>query len=182
MKIENSFSIVGDPRDAKDKFLQFAKGCVLELDHQEAVRVGVPAWMPAGHIERISGIWSPVSGEKRFVDNLRIYLDKQAFIVQGMDYSYLVPYIIEHEIQEIWVLAKTGINLSKCPDKTQRVMMAHRIAVRREYKMALKDGVAEKCLDFAKKTFARMGMSGVETDKLLQYENDGYAFAKRNYK
>jgi hypothetical protein len=56
----------------------------------------------------------------------------------------LIPYAIEHEIYEAWLWSKRGYI-------AQNSETNHLLARRKQFEAAMKDGKAEKLLDFYKK-------------------------------
>lgn len=81
---------------------------------------------------------------KEFVDALDIKVNQDAFIVDELDYSDLVPYTIEHEVYEAWVSSKVGYQ----PKDGQT---SHLLARRKQFEAAMADGKAERLLEFCVK-------------------------------
>lgn len=81
-------------------------------------------------------------GFDKWILNLEIVVNKDAFKLMGKDYSELIPIVIEHEIYEAWLSAKKGVA------STLDVGMKHRLARRREVRLAQELGLVEKLLEW----------------------------------
>jgi hypothetical protein len=77
----------------------------------------------------------------KWITGLEISVNKDFF---GEENADLIPYAVEHEIYEAWLYSKRGYS-------PQSVETGHLLARRREYEMAMRDGKAEKLLNFHKK-------------------------------
>ncbi len=88
----------------------------------------------------LTGIVTPE--QTKWIDALEIYINKQAFSINGQDYSDIIPYVIEHEIYERWAKDKQGF----VPNPNQ----AHLLARRHEFRIAVQDGKADRLLEFIK--------------------------------
>lgn len=82
--------------------------------------------------------------EEIFVNALDISVNKDAFYLNGEDYTDLIPYAVEHEIYEIWLFTKKGL-------RVQNSKMRHLLARRRQFEMAHKDWKIDRLMDFYKK-------------------------------
>lgn len=75
---------------------------------------------------------------QRWINALEISVDETFFDEKSAD---LMPYVIEHEIYELWLWSKMGYT----PRDRET---AHKLARRREVEMAMKDGKADKLRKF----------------------------------
>jgi hypothetical protein len=78
---------------------------------------------------------------EKWVIALEISINRDFF---GEEHADLIPYAVEHEIYESWLWAKRGFHH---PESSE---VNHLLARRRQFEMAMKDGKAEKLLNFYK--------------------------------
>ncbi len=64
---------------------------------------------------------------------------------QPEDFTDLIPFVIEHEIYEMWLIAKKGMK----PTNTDDI---HMLARRKESEMAAEQGKLDRLVEFYKKT------------------------------
>lgn len=57
---------------------------------------------------------------EKWIDGLQIVVNKDAFIRDDEDFSDLIPYAVEHELYELWVKSKPGMNISV--EKTEKAL------------------------------------------------------------
>ena len=74
---------------------------------------------------------------------LSIAINENAFTINGEDYTDLIPYSIEHEIYEAWLTLDKGWRLN--------LKERHLLARRKQYEIAMRDGKAERLLEFHNK-------------------------------
>lgn len=83
---------------------------------------------------------------EKWINQLDIVVNKDLFekikIHTGIDYTDIIPYGLDHEIFEAWLIAKKGIG------STLSINKKHLLARRREFLLAEKDGKGEKLFQF----------------------------------
>lgn len=130
-----------DYNDETEKYLEWARNQVQVLPHNEftawmqrergSIVLGATAWF----INRYHN-----DGSIEFVSAI----DSDSFIVSETDYRDLIPYAIEHEVQESYakILVRNGL-LS--PSNL------HRIAMEKEFRLAAKDDKQHRLYEFMSK-------------------------------
>ena len=87
------------------------------------------------------------SSFSQFVGGIEIVVNQGLFedlsVIVGEDYCDLIPYLVEHEIYEAWLVAKGGVG--RCLSGESQ----HLLARRREFYLAALDGNAEKAHRFS---------------------------------
>lgn len=138
--------IKGTPASTKEKFFEMLRNkvCLLNKNRFRDV-VG----------ERTAhacfrGVVYPSSDGKR-LENAVVYVNIDDYIIDGIDYTDLIPITVQHEIAELWTYAKTGYSMSPAPKGIDREEIAHNIALHEEYRYALQLGKAERYLDFIRR-------------------------------
>lgn len=77
----------------------------------------------------------------KFIENLEIVINEDGFILDGVDYSEIIPFVAEHEIYEAWLHAKMGLGQSSF---IKNLDTAHKLALRKEFFCAQKMGLSDK--------------------------------------
>lgn len=80
--------------------------------------------------------------QRKWINALEIYVNQQAFNTSGQNFSDIIPYVVEHEIYELWARNKRGFVAS--------IEQSHLLARRHEFQVAVHDGKAERLLEFYK--------------------------------
>ena len=81
-------------------------------------------------------------GSRKWLNNLEIIVNEDAFNIDGEDYSDLKPFVIEHEIYESWLRVKKGLG----PEMERH--KRHFLAKRRQYLLAEQQGLGDKLLEW----------------------------------
>ncbi len=147
--IHPPYKVEGPPKEARESFYEFAKKRIKYLTDEEMRkwdkdRGGDPESKqpkPALYIISIGGSKKGDSPEK-WVDNLEIVVNKDAFKIKDKDNSAVMPFVIEHEIYETWLNAKKGAG----SDLTMKKQ--HILALRRAFLLAEQQGLSEKFLEW----------------------------------
>lgn len=143
------YKIEGSAREVKESFWSFAKSRIvhipperLRMAEQQRRLTGRPPFPPAELYVRARSKRVPGGDVEIVVEDLRIAVNVGAFRIDEKDYSDLIPFVEEHEIYEVWLLAREGAtsNLEE-PER-------HKLALRREFGMAEKQGLGEKLLEW----------------------------------
>ena len=71
------------------------------------------------------------------------------FIIDGISYKDMIPFIIEHELYEGWLNCKKGFLGNAYED--EEIETKHQLALRREFYLAEKSGMGEKLFEWRKK-------------------------------
>lgn len=144
-KVEEDF------QTAKENFFELARSKVRYLSAEEFadwvksmvgdadIRVGAgftPFWMTFKESEDGS--------QERFIENLEIGINKDEFIIDGESFEDLIPFVLEHEIQEAWLNAKRGYLDGSSAATPEGMHTKHLLAERKEFFLAEKAGLGEK--------------------------------------
>jgi hypothetical protein len=136
--------------EAKNAFRQFAQTKVIFFDRTEDCDRFIDKWWfkRYGHStlkERSVGpgqvLTKDINGPRlndQTLDDFAIVINRPSFIIDGEDFSDLIPLVIEHEIMELWFMCKKGF----LPIDT------HSLAIIEETKMAVKIGKEERRVRF----------------------------------
>ncbi len=147
-KIEKSIN------DSKKSFYELAKNKISYFSHQEFLSwlssmIDDENWSenfaesPA--LGLINFKISPKDDFEKYITNLEIAIDISKFSIDGENYEDLIPFIIEHEITEVWIRAKRGFLEEREEEFTQEMRERnHQLALRREFLLAEQAGKAEK--------------------------------------
>jgi hypothetical protein len=83
---------------------------------------------------------------EKWIDKLTIVVNKglvdELSQRTGEDFTSIIPYIVEHDVYEAWLLAKRGAGASL------EVGEKHLLARRREFLLATQDGLADRLFKF----------------------------------
>ena len=157
--------------EAKEKFYELAKAQTRHVGND-----GMREWLESAFIqfadknvkmEEINAVaviahnydgWTPDDTEK-WIRSLEIVINDSAFTINGEDFSDVMPFIVEHEVYEMWLTAKRGAGRGLT--QNQR----HSLARRREYIMAVGQGRGEHLLDYHLRRAAERGGQGLQKQK-----------------
>ena len=140
------YKIEGAPKEAKERFYEMAKSRIVYLTKDEMIKFGEQA---TGEDESsTTGLYVRLSRKEvvdgnidKWIDGLQIAINKDAFQIDGQDFSDLIPYAVEHELYELWVKSKKGVSV-------QKTEKAHLLARRKQAEMALRDGKLDRMIEF----------------------------------
>lgn len=151
--IKPSHKVEGPPKEARKSFYEFAKHRIEYLTNEEIIKWDKDR---GGRQERkhpdpalyviSTGDHEEGNNLERWVSNLEIVVNKDAFKIQGKDYSDLIPFVLEHEIYEVWLDAKKGA--ASTLDRQKQHILAHR----RAFLLAEQQGLGDRLLEWAKLT------------------------------
>lgn len=149
--IHPPYEVEGPPKQARKSFYEFAKNRIKYLTNEEIVKWNKDRGgdqeqkrlEPALYFISAGGRGEGDNLEK-WVSNLEIVVNKDAFKIQGKDYSDLIPFVLEHEIYETWLNVKKGAG-STIDTKKQHIL-AHRKA----FLLAEQQGLGGKFLEWIK--------------------------------
>lgn len=126
---------------SKDKFLEYAKNETKILPSSEFYSWTMENMGSAilGATARFKVIQDKDTGAPI---GFKAAVNEGMFQMDGVDYSDLIPFVIEHEVQEAWM---------KIEDQPTTLNERHKEARRLEFSAALKDGKAEKLMEWLMK-------------------------------
>jgi len=164
--IHPSYKIEGPPKEARESFYELAKKRIKYFTDEEIRkwnkdRGGDPESkrpMPALYIISIRKS-EKGDGLEKWVDNLEIVVNKEAFDIKGKDYSDVMPFIVEHEIYESWLNVKKGVG----PDLEMEKQ--HTLAHRKSFLLAEQQGLGDKFLEW----HSLIDPDNVKNIKLCEY-------------
>ena len=147
--IKPPYKVEGTPKEARASFYEFAKDRIKYLNEEEFRKWQKENRKKPNFITTASLVigFSTREGDNfnKWIDNLEIIINKEGFNVYGKDYSDILPFVLEHEIYEAWLIGKKGV-ASELSDHKQ-----HLLARRREYLLAEQAGLGDKMLEYATK-------------------------------
>lgn len=138
--------VEGSPKEARASFYELAKDRVKYLTHQEMLK-----WHEDVYGEKqlhtaafVAAVFGPEEEKNigKWITHLEIVVNKDAFNINGKDYSDLMPFVLEHEIYEAWLRGKRGVGPGL--DESKR----HLLAKRRQYLLAEKAGHGDKLFEW----------------------------------
>lgn len=136
--------VEGTPREARASFYELAKDKVKYLTSEEILK-----WRKETFGKSDISIATYIIGGSntendfnKWIYNLEIVVNKDAFNVKGKDYSDILPFVLEHEIYEAWLSGKRGTGPKLSVDKK------HLLALRREYLLAEQQGLGDKLFEW----------------------------------
>jgi len=143
--LEQPHLIGKDILEARRSFWELAKSRIVYRNQQEHIDFEKTVFGPDHHVSSaIYVLQAKNIGEgdnfQRWVKALEISVNVDFF---GEEYKDLIPYAIEHEIYEAWIGVKRGMS-------PKEINTGHLLARRRQFRMAMTDGKAEKLLKFYK--------------------------------
>lgn len=155
-RLDNPHQVEGLPKESKQSFYELAysrtRYCTEEEHLKFESEVCGDDWQfsTAMYIVEKNDRTTTNQDEETFVNTLDISINKDYFKFKNEDYSDLIPYAVEHEIYELWLYVKRGY-------RVQNSQSRHLLARRRQFEMAMRDGNAERLLEFYKKKNNSMG-------------------------
>lgn len=139
---EPIFVFSRDMRKAKSDFWEFAKTRVRMHSTEQAAEFNTKYFPPnekpssaAGFIHRC---WTKGADPEMGIASYEISINSDYY---GVEYADLVPYALEHEIYEGWLRSKRGVRVNSREK-------AHVLARRHQMRLAMRDGKAEREIDF----------------------------------
>lgn len=178
--LKKPYKIEGNMLEAKKSFYELVKDRVRILNSRE-----FSSW-----VDKLSGFgktdnfkkypafvlcW-PKYGKNRkgefdkFLTALEIVINRDSFCIEEKDYSDIIPFVVEHEIFEIWLSTKKGFGDGKIGEED--IHRKHLLALRREFLLAEQDGLAEKVFEWRMK---------IDPSKEREYK-DAWENAKKKIK
>jgi hypothetical protein len=136
--------------EAKNAFRLFAQTKVISFDKTEDCDHFIAKWWfkRYGHTTRKERSVCPgqvltngivgTSLNDQTLEDFAIVINKQSFIIDGENFSDLIPLVVEHEIAELWFMCKGGY-LPIDP---------HSLAIIEETKLAVVIGKEERSIRF----------------------------------
>jgi hypothetical protein len=125
---------------------------------------------PAGYLMSTS---EDANSRKEVAVQVRI--NPELFIIDGEDYTDLIPFFRLHEYEEMWIYAKTGFSINIHQHESGGI--AHKRALREQYKAAFKEGKAERNLEYMQK-FLMTFPPVEEREQELRANWDAYEYAR----
>ena len=116
-----------------------------------------------------------VHPEAKVVTESKIYVNKTDFVLNGEDYTDLIPVVVRHEVAELYVYAKRGysttpIPVSMSPEGARKI--AHGLAVREQIRYAKEIGKIDRYMEYVRKL--SVTMPGNEGVKFCEENDDAY--------
>jgi hypothetical protein len=157
--LESPYRIKNNIYEAKASFYEFAKEKIKMLDAKDFKK-----WMNKlsgfSNLEIIKispavGIYWPKNkknkkGEmEKALSVFEIVINKDAFQIDGKNYSDVIPFVAEHELMEAWLHSKKGWGDNKFSDDDCH--KKHLLAERREFLLAEQEGLSEKLFEWRMK-------------------------------
>ena len=139
----------GDPEKSKEQFFRLMEQRAKILDGDTYKRTAGKN-NAFGHF----GLHTKIISTEKSLTNAYIIINRDDFMLNGEDYTDLIPLTIRHESYEMWIYAKRGWSLFPTPAKLEEsnvVNFAHNLALREEYRYAFELGKGERLLEFMKK-------------------------------
>lgn len=136
-------------KDAKESFYNLAKNKIRYLSSKEIIQWNEEQRGAENYLTNASFLikYGGVTSREglvlaKWIENLEIVVNKNAFKIYGEDYSDLIPFVLEHEIYEAWLSAKKGFG--------QRLNEAqkHLLATRKAYLLAEQQGLGKKLFEY----------------------------------
>ena len=140
--------VKGTPKEARASFYELAKNKIKYLSDKEVIEWVSKTIGPKEYPSKtaVSVIHTSESKNlRKWVNNLEIIINKDAFKIKGKDYSDLIPFVVDHEIFEGWLYAKKGVGSKKAHYEK------HLLARRRQYLLAEQQGLGDKMLEWHNK-------------------------------
>jgi hypothetical protein len=176
-EVDNCIFIEGSPSQTKSGFFAILERRVVYLD--QSTYEGRFRQHGLGHCE---GVVRQVGGGRgKVIENPAVYINAGVFVLDGEDYSDLIPFVVRHEIVESWTYAKTGYSLSPPPPhigNERRATFAHGLALRKEYEYAFESGKADRLLEFIIKFITKYAGN---SPSAIRENQEAYQIAKERY-
>lgn len=145
--LEHPYKVESPPKEARASFYEFVKNKIEYLTSEEIIkwdrdRRGYPD--PEHPSVALYDSCEEGDNLEKWVDNLEIAINKDAFKIKDKDYSDLMPFVVEHEIYEAWLRVKKGIASTFDREKQ------HILAQRRTFLLAEQQGLGDRLLEWSK--------------------------------
>ena len=165
----NKIFVTGNPaRETKQAFYQVMSERVRVVDEQDYRRM-----FPESNMAHFNQVVYKTS-EGKMIEDGEVYVCRGDFIVNGQDFTDMIPIAVRHELAEAWTYAKTGYSLSparRAIGNEERVQIGHGLALRAEWEYAFELGKAERYLEYIK-LFAEARLSPQAANSIIA-ENEG---------
>lgn len=161
--------IEGTPKETKEAFFEEMEKRVKIVGEDEFRKV-VKVKGSVAHF--VATVFFGPEGKR--LQDVVILVNKDRCILDGEDYTDLIPIFVRHEIAELWIYAKKGYSLFPHPEsmgEEEQRNAAHRLALREHYRYAFEKGKADRFLEFFERATGRQ----VEAD---EEEKEAYQKAK----
>ena len=119
--------VEGTPKEARESFYELAKDKIKYLTNEEILKWYEDMFGRRQHSIPLAAYIIGSNTENDFnkwIYNLEIIVKKDAFNIEGKDYSDLLPFVLEHEIYEAWLSGKRGVGPAL--NKRKRHLLARR--------------------------------------------------------
>jgi hypothetical protein len=147
--IHPPYEVEGTPKEARESFYEFVKERIKYLTDAE-----IRKWdkdrggdqeskgpLPALYIISVGESKKEDKPEK-WINNLEIVVNKDAFKIKDKDYSDVMPFVVEHEIYETWLNAKKGAG------SDLESVKQHTLALRKAFLLAEQQDLGDKLLEW----------------------------------
>jgi hypothetical protein len=163
-KLNQPHKIEGTMEEAKASLYELAKSRVKIMNDQEysewVKEFGSWESKHFGYSPAVAIVW-PKKGEKigdkieKTITHLEIAVNKDKFLIDGDDYSDIIPFVIEHELSEAWLVAKKGLGdgSEEKENGFKKYVAKHRLSVRKEFLLAEQLGLGEKLFEWHMKVY-----------------------------
>ena len=170
-RFEKRYVIEGDMMEAKEKFYELAKSRIQHLNNAQTVEwvktgIGVGHEASAGCVVAAGNKMTPEGNVEKWVEGLEIIINDDALA----GFEDIVPFVVEHEIYEIWLTSKKGAGENLTPRQM------HLLSRRKQYLAAEEAGKGERLLEFHTREALKHGK---EPPLLKQECEEALAYAKR---
>lgn len=175
--------LLGDPSEsARKSFYQVMENRVQVVDdpeeYNQLIRKMVPTKSTGAHV--YAKVY--VVPEAKVVAESKIYVNKADFVVNGEDYTDLIPVVVRHEVAELYIYAKRGYSFTPTPssihpDNVRK--MAHGLALREQMRYAKKMGKIERFMEYVRKS--SVTLPGSEGGSFYEENQDAYDRVMREH-
>lgn len=183
--IENNDYVLllgGPSESARKSFYQIMENRVQIVDdpeeYSQLIRKMVPTKSTGAHVYAKVH----VVPEAKVVAESKIYVNKADFVVNGEDYTDLIPVVIRHEVAELYIYAKRGYSMTPIPSSMSPEdprKIAHGLAVREQMRYAKEIGKAERFMEFVRKV--SVTLPGSEGGSFYEENQDAYDRVMREH-
>lgn len=173
--------LLGNPSEsARKSFYQVMENRVQIVDdpdeYNQLIRKMVPTKSTGAHV--YAKVY--VHPEAKVVAESKIYVNKADFILNGEDYTDIIPVVVRHEVAELYVYAKRGysmtpIPVSMSPEDPRKI--AHGLAVREQIRYAKEIGKIDRYMEYVRKLSKTMPGDG--GGKFYEENQDAYDHVMR---
>lgn len=139
----------GEPTRTKEEFFRLMEQRVQKLDE--------PSYREkAGGFSNLGSFHGFVvlKDGRKILRDPTIYINSEDYLVNGEDFTDIIPITVRHEAFEMWTYVKNGWSLAPPPShigETGARGVAHGLAMRETYRYAKEIGKIERWLEFVKK-------------------------------